>query len=311
MKEVMTNLNDLSRWQRRLLREVGSELERAVSPAEAKAVLEARGGGGPALSNPLLRPVAFSFRPPSPKLHLYAFECEALAWGVLFPACVLMGLAALAIPVLAGWEIYTGHIGIFSGAIVCGLLPALLNWLVVVEREFNRKRWAARRLRRKAYERLCAATHPPILYLRSFSFDSACELPPGMIGRVDEKLTEHCEQFGPVIAVAGPYDRDISPGPVRLHLDDEVWRAGIIYLMSVSRFVVIQAGISSGTLWELGVARERLNPERLIISVADAGDHHYHDFRPYAEAILGCEMPKDINPARQIRFGKGWTPVEE
>lgn len=63
-----------------------------------------------------------------------------------------------------------------------------------------------------------------------------------------------------MIAVAGPDDKGYVSGPVRLYFDDDIWRAGVTYLMSVSQLVIIQARITHGTLWELGAARRLLDP---------------------------------------------------
>jgi hypothetical protein len=150
-----------------------------------------------------------------------------------------------------------------------------------------------------------------VLYLRSFSFDVVHELPPEVIRKVDERLAEHYEQYGPVIAVAGPDDKAYAAGPVRLYFDDDVWRAGVVYLMSISQFVIIQAGISQGTLWELGMARRLLEPEKLILSIANASnpnvaDDFYYEFKKYAEVILGCRLPKSLGSSVHLGFGKNW-----
>ena len=66
--------------------------------------------------------------------------------------------------------------------------------------------------------------------------------------------------------------------------------------------------VSQGTLWELGLARQKLMPERLIISVADSS---YLDFEPYAEVILGCEMPIHLGESSYIGFRPNWRPFIE
>lgn len=178
-------------------------------------------------------------------------------------------------------------------------LPGLYEKLKRVMHGFERGRWSAQRHRYNAYQKLCTVGRAPVLYLRPFSFDHLHELPLEVARKVDERLAEQYEQYGPVIAVGEPNDKGPMPGPVRLYFDDDTWRAGVIYLMSISRFVIIQAGISQGVLWELGIARRLLEPEKLIISVADASnpdiaDSCYYDFKKCAEVLLGCDLPVNL-----------------
>jgi len=166
-------------------------------------------------------------------------------------------------------------------------------------------------------KKLLTDARPPVLYLRSFSTHYKEIQIDGK--NIIEVVAESFEKVGPVIAIAEPGAKGLMNGPVRLYFDDQLWRAGVIYLMSISEVVIIRAGMSQGTLWELGVAKQKLNPEKLVIYVADAysddglfptksgASEFYRDFKAYAEPVMGCELPNGFWTL--IAFDKNWEPL--
>ncbi len=310
----MTNTADLSPRQKQILNGVLSEVGCAISVHNARLRLEANNVSDIPLANPDLQPIAFAVRHTT-NTYIYGVRNEITAWTVFFSAGLFLSLVIIGSIVLGVYGVYSGLLGLLGvGYLGTQVMPKLLEWLARIEHKFRRERWTARRYRHNAYKKLCADKRAPILYLRSFSFDPIYELPLELTRRVDERIAEYYDQYGPVIAIAGPDDKDPMPGPVKLYFDENNWRAGVIYLMSISQLVIIQAGISQGTLWELGIARQRLEPESLIISLADASNpniaiSYYNDFKPYAEVILGCELPINLDSNMHIRFGKNWEPL--
>jgi len=311
----MDTFGYLSPRQRRLLDDVSHELRRGISVPDARRALEARSDdGGLRLANPDLQPVAFAVRHTTWMNYVYGVLGELFAWVVFFSLSVVLTVVSLVVFALGVFALYQLHLRGLE--LLRDTLPRLYDKRRRIVQRFARGRWSAQRRRHNAYKKLCADTRAPVLYLRSFSFDFVDELPVEVTKKADERLAEHYEQYGPVIAVAGPDDKGYMHGPVRLYFDDDIWRAGVVYLMSVSQRVIIQAGISQGTLWELGMARRLLEPEKLIISVADASnpnvaDDFYYDFRQYAEAILGCELPKSLGSSLHLGFGPGWKAVPQ
>jgi hypothetical protein len=157
---------------------------------------------------------------------------------------------------------------------------------------------------------------PPILYLRSFSEDIEGYSYKLIQKTPEEQLVSEYNYWGPVIAVGQPGERHPFLGALRIYFDDEVWRAGVLYLMSVSQLVIIDAGISVNTLWELGMARKRVAPERLCISFMSWAEHdsethqdQYLRFKKYAEKLLKSSLPEHIVNARYIRFEQEWKPT--
>jgi hypothetical protein len=312
-ENFMTGMEGLTSRQKRIVNGVLQELEHVISIPQARQILEAQSAGNILLANPDLQPTAFAIRHITWRTYVYGVIVAIFAWTIFFFFSLLLILAVIVLIALAIGSIFALNLSLLLRLkrIVERIIDDM--WLERIEQRFIRETWAARRRRHNAYKRLLEDKRPPILYLRSFSFDLVDELSLEDARRADERLAEYYEQYGPVIAVAGPDDKGLMLGPVRLYFGDDIWRAGVIYLMSISQLVVIQVGISQGTLWELGMARRILEPEKLIISVADASDpnvadDNYFDFKPYAEVIFGCELPRSLGPSVCIGFGKNWEP---
>lgn len=305
----------LSLRQKRIVYKVLREMECAISIPNARSALEAKNSSNSIqLGNPDLGPIAFAMKYADGEPYVFGSRRTHTAWLLFFPVGVLILLTIIGILVMALYEVFSGRVGLFLVLIICGGLSLLIKWLAWIVHKFERERWVARRLYRDAYGKLGADERAPILYLRSFSFDSPIyELPLEVVRTLDERIAEYYEQYGPVIAVAGPDDKGPMAGPARLYFGDDIWRAGVTYLMSISQLVIILAGISQGTLWEIGMARRLLEPEKLIICVADAFNSNvadgYYYFKPYAEVMLGCELPKTPDSSLLIRFGKNWKPL--
>jgi hypothetical protein len=305
----MTDIEDLGPRQKRILNDVFRELENAVSVADARLTLEAKSDGARLPAVPHLEPVVFAVRYATWRNYVYGVVVEISAWFLFLIFSLTLLLAGVGLIAVTAFSVFSGQ----GRAVELPMkhLPRLAEKLRRVMQGLGRRRWAAQRHRYNAYKRLCADARQPILYLRPFFFDLLGELSLDVTKKVDERIAEHYERYGPVISVAGPDDKGPMPGPVRLYFDEETWRAGVIYLMSISQLVIIQAGIAQGALWELGIARRLLEPGKLIISVADASDPdnaygYYDEFKKYAEILLGCELPIHVASSTHIRFGKGW-----
>ena len=218
---------------------------------------------------------------------------EILTWiGVLISAPILLILAAP--DIFALWD---------GG-------KAVLHRAIRLSRR-------ARRYRIRPHNILSRDGRDPVLYLRAFSEDYGEQLEGFFPATPEEGLAAVYNKVGPVIAVGEPGEDIPLLGAIRIYFEDSTWQAGVLYLMSVSQFVIIQAGFAPGLLWELGVARQRLDlePQKLIISFAawdqiEEGKRysHYSRFKKYAEELLGCVLPIEIGSKDDILFGLDWEP---
>src|SRR5262249_28301222 len=82
-------------------------------------------------------------------------------------------------------------------------------------------------------------------------------------------------------------------------------------LMSISRLVIIQPGYSDGTEWEIKVAKERVEPDRLIYSFLawqnlskDSKQLDYEIFVMQIRRIYGCALPAKLGRSYFLYFTK-------
>jgi hypothetical protein len=156
----------------------------------------------------------------------------------------------------------------------------------------------------------------PVLYLRSFSQDDLESTETFLPTTSEEKLVRSYYLKGPVIALGKSREKLPIPGATRLYFeDDSIWQSAVLYLMSISQLIVIQAGNAPGLLQELGFARRRLDPEKVIITFTawedlDEWKRHlqYLRFKKFAEALLDRKLPEDIQTTSNLTFDQNWEP---
>lgn len=269
--------------EKAMLKQVLSEAQNVPTVSEARQLLENRNNNGVKLANAKLQPIAFALRQTTQSDLNHAQTSE-------MGGCLLLGLLS---PLM-----------LLNG-------PAAYSQLSY-QQKLNRR--TSKAMRRDAITELQADGRPPILFLRSFSSQHSHSHILVDLRTAEERLADSYKNYGPLIAVGHPEEEIPMLGPLRLYFDNDTWHAGVVYLMSISQLVIIQVGISPGTLWELAVARQFVDPERLMISLADpvvpvmADDKYYLMFKKYLEEIVGWELPNEIGPAMNIRFGKEWEP---
>jgi hypothetical protein len=177
--------------------------------------------------------------------------------------------------------------------------------------------------------RLLEDERGPILYLRSFYQDTVeSDLEVG--GFVDEftrtesnlpkkspeeRLVAVLTSVGPVVAVGKPKEKLPQLGTIRFYFDDSDWQEKVEALMKLSQIVVIQAGHSHGTEWEMLTAIKLLNPERLIFSFVHwqtlsrrERQLDYEIFRMQVSRIYRFNLPEKINSAYFMYFRNDWVP---
>jgi hypothetical protein len=276
-------LTTFTRSERAMLEQVIRDAEHVLSVSDARQLLEKKTNDVIELANPDLQPIAFAL-----KQTTQADLNHALASDV--GGCFLVTLFS---PLI----LLTG--------------PRAYSQLSFLWQDNKRTTTA---MRRNSIAELQSNEKPPILFLRSFSSQASHSHIPADLRTAEERLADSYRSYGPLIAVGHPEEDIPMLGPLRLYFDNDTWHAGVLYLMSVSQLVIIQVGISPGTLWELAVAKKFVNPERLMISLADpvlplmADTKYYLMFKKYLEEIVGWELPNQIGRSMNIRFGKDWEP---
>jgi hypothetical protein len=185
--------------------------------------------------------------------------------------------------------------------------------------------WRGRQYRAKATaQSIIGDSKPDVLYLRAFDTDSSVLryvawsfLLPRLIARVvteEEQLRDVLRPFGDLVAIGRPGEKLPTPGAARLYVSDAEWQSVVSDQMQSAALVVIRAGHSTGLLWELKQAFEKLDPTKLLILVLNMKKKDYAVFREEASKILGVVFPR-FDAFRRfgrvsgfVRFSSDWTP---
>jgi hypothetical protein len=298
-KETLTRdtkvVVELSSWEAHASELVPRELEMldraereiAAAPSieNALKVLNDFKTNSPAMANKMLQPISFSLR---------ATNAGDISKGVILGFFSAIG-AVVTIPLaffVGGWQVGK---------------HAASEWMKAFR--------YAQRYQIQADRVLRTDPRPPILYLRGFNEEFNHSLESFFPTTAEEKLANYYNDFGPTIAVGNPDEELPLLGASRIYFSESNWHEGVLYLMSVSRMVIIQASIAPGVLWELGVAKKTLSPEQLVISFAGWADcpprvreTQYLQFKRYFERLSDWKLPEKIGNQQVVVFGPGWVP---
>jgi hypothetical protein len=165
-----------------------------------------------------------------------------------------------------------------------------------------------KRFRVNSRKALKQSTKAPILYLRSFYYESADKRPRELFETEvslyerendDEVLAQALRNVGPLVAV-GKSESKIPPlGSIRLYFENEEWQEGVKQLMKICQFAIVQPGHSEGTEWEIQTAKDLLPPEKVIYSFlswqrldGESRKREYEVFSMQIQRIYGCELPR-------------------
>ena len=282
--------------ERKALQAVQEDVQKALAQPDFVNVLDTASLTTTVLANPRLQRIAFAVRPTTPQQY---------AKGVVLEAFTYFRFVVTLLPIALVSKYVSSDVA--GAAFKESLSSAKLSI-----RE-------AKRYRINTHNRLKRDTRPPILYLRSFSSEYANNPDGNDFRTVEEKLDDYYGAYGPMIAIGQPNEKVPLLGPLRLYFDSSnelLWQAGVLYLMSAAQLVIISAGIAPGLLWELGVARQKVNPERLHVSLHEWSGlsdnirvEHYSRFKKYADVLLGFPLPPYDGVSDFLLFDSSWKPT--
>jgi hypothetical protein len=158
---------------------------------------------------------------------------------------------------------------------------------------------------------------PYVLYLRPFTSDATGAAMPHAFSRfrrvggslvnastrtVEERISRAFGHLARVIAVGQPDESLPLLGAARLYLPLNDWQPTVASLIDDARLVLLAAGTSEGTLWELRRCLQQRTPQTLLI-VIYTDENEYDAFREKAEVIF-------FEEAETLRRGGGadWQP---
>lgn len=216
--------------------------------------------------------------------------------------------------------------------IACALLayaslsffPFLIPVFVIIG--LNMARRAKKHRARDGRALLRSRSRPPVLYLRSFAYDTEAEAPlwaPTPTSHLEE-VAAATERFGELVAIHNPGRPlpvlgaayiAVPPDP-GADESQERWQSEVINLMRGSTLVLISAGQGTGLEWECAQAILRVSPQRLVILVPPDGAA-YAKFRHSTGGHFPHGLPDDArgrDVAKErwdyglVYFDHDWTP---
>jgi len=177
------------------------------------------------------------------------------------------------------------------------------------------------------------ARYPPILYLRSFPFDSRASAVGTWIGRIERnfgfgliqddtaemKVVRTLSWFGPVLAIGRPGELREPPGALRFYVRDDLWQSKIEEIAPACQLVVLVTGDSVGLQWELEHVTRTLSPSSVLlwphVSVEKTSEaerqRDWHRLTVSLREVLPQPLPTwdRVCKAHFIAFDEQWTPL--
>lgn len=208
-----------------------------------------------------------------------------------------------------------------AGTLLVLFPVVLLNFFI----PFAKFRKLRQRFRFSPAESLLHDQRKPIVYLRSFHHDSP-EIPLDdfrIVAGVDfrwgasseEKLVTALQKTGPIVAVGRPGETLPQLGAIRFYFSDDEWQEKVLELMSLSRFVILQAGHSKGTEWEMLTVKNKLQPQQVIFSFVHWQEQSrreaqldYDIFKMQIGRLYGQTLPEKIGDSILMWYDSNWSP---
>jgi hypothetical protein len=187
---------------------------------------------------------------------------------------------------------------------------------------FFQSRRLARRYRLNALDDLRSDPRDPVLYLRSFATEVDANPERRSRKTYEEDFALVLNFVGPVVAIGEPTESLPILGATRIYLENDKWQESVERLISISKLVVIQAGLSEGLMWEIGTVARKVEPTKLLISLLTWQGLHdvtrrarYKQFKERVTKILtesragnNISLPDDVGNASFLTFGPDWKP---
>jgi hypothetical protein len=172
------------------------------------------------------------------------------------------------------------------------------------------------------------ARHPPIFYLRAFSFDDEAAVTPFYLEAItaEMRLISRMRRYAPVLAIARPNEPDRALGALRFHVTDARWEDVVKTIVPCCRLVVWVTGNTRGLNWEIQELVASLPPRRLLLwphanirtaktlrlDWAITAGQRNAEWRQFVDAhvdVFPKPLPHDITDIRFVAFDSDWTPI--
>jgi len=115
-------------------------------------------------------------------------------------------------------------------------------------------------------------TRQPVLFLRSFVADYARLWGKGVVGKlrrrsIDEAIAPLAMAIGPFVAIANPDSKLPQLGAAKTYYTNDTWQGAIVGWVATAQMIVMVAGRTEGTEWELGHIFENKADSKLVVII--------------------------------------------
>jgi hypothetical protein len=203
-----------------------------------------------------------------------------------------------------------------KAGLLIGLVGGLLLTTVLILWTLGKRLRAQGLGRQGAGGKAQSDPRPHLLYLRSFQDDQTSLT---ATDTREESIVAVMKEIGPVVAIGRPGDSLAPLGAERRYCKEDDWKDEVVSLVKQARLVVIQAGASSGLLWEISEATKRLRSEQLLISLRNkdsvlrrsanqSAQDQYDEFRALTSQFFRLPLPDRLDDATFMWFAEDWKP---
>ncbi len=171
---------------------------------------------------------------------------------------------------------------------------------------------------------LAKSKRAPVLYLRSFSFDTLSNVQPPALGglarripTIEQELVLKLSTVAPVVALGRPGESEPALGAIRIYATHDYWSKAIEAVVPYSTLVVWTAGYTKGLQWEIEHLIKNLPPARLLLwttlGIGGSTAAHEESWRRFLDAygsLFPRPLPATIGDKPFVAFDDDWTPIE-
>ena len=236
--------------------------------------------------------------------------------------CIVINLL-LAIPLSL---IFTTNVGLQYLNNVGPLTMLLGLWFIFPRIQRAGREVSQIRLGHQPIQVLREAKRAPVLFLRSFNFDSISSSVPKWqrflplnvpLPTAELNLVQMIWRHAPVLAIGRPGESTPPAGAVRFYVRDDIWQKTVEAIVPLSDLVVWTTGHTEGLRWEIKHLLERVPPRKIVLWLhfnigrrkQAERDAEWAKFREGYRDIFPKPLPEDAAKARFIAFKDDWTPV--
>jgi hypothetical protein len=159
----------------------------------------------------------------------------------------------------------------------------------------------------------------PVLYLRSFQFDSTGQR--GALENVEMALAIRIAgrigaNGAPLLAIGKPNELDPLPGALRFWVRHDLWQEKIAAIAPLCSLVIWTTGHTEGLDWEIQYLTKNIEPTKILLwlhaqfsTSKTERDIEWAKFVERYKDVFPQALPASIDEIRFIAFDEQWTPI--